>query len=261
MYFIYVLGPAGSGKSYLTSALIDWLRDHGLDAISVNLDPAADWLPYSPDVDVRDYVTLTEVMKKYNLGPNGGLVMAVDLIVNHIPKLRSEIEEFRPNYVIVDTPGQMEIFAFRASGPVIVSSLSSDSKSVAVFLIDSYLATRPGALLSMLFLALSAALYHHLPQIAILSKCDILPPETVENIRNWIENPELFLQELERDLRALASHIDISYLLEAFVRPLLTELIPVSSITGAGLDNLYAALQRILAGGEDYLTEEPSEIL
>jgi len=39
------------------------------------------------------------------------------------------------------------------------------------------------------------------------------------------------------------------------------ELIPVSSITREGFDNLYAIIQRIVAGGEDYYTEEPSPIL
>ena len=261
MYYVFILGPAGSGKSYLTSAFVEWLKDHEMDAISVNLDPAAEWLPYAPDVDIRDYITVTEVMRKFNLGPNGGLIMAVDLIVNYISKIKDEIEEYRPNYVIVDTPGQMEIFAFRASGPTIIASLASSSKSVTIFLIDSYLATRPGPLLSMFFLALSTALYHRIPQLTVLSKADILPSETIDRIRNWIENPELFVQELKHDIKALYSYIDVEYLIESFIRPLLSELIPVSAITNAGLDELYAAIQRILAGGEDYLTEEPSEKL
>ena len=38
----------------------------------VNLDPANDVLPYSPDVDVSDLVDLAAVMGELHLGPNGG---------------------------------------------------------------------------------------------------------------------------------------------------------------------------------------------
>ncbi|MEM1561081.1 MAG: ATP/GTP-binding protein, partial [Ignisphaera sp.] len=71
MYFIFILGPAGSGKSYLTYSFTNWLIEHGMDIAIVNLDPAVTWLPYTPDVDIRDYITVEEVMRKYNLGPNG----------------------------------------------------------------------------------------------------------------------------------------------------------------------------------------------
>ncbi|ABM79998.1 hypothetical protein [Hyperthermus butylicus] len=32
----------------------------------------------------------------------------------------------------------------------------------------------------------------------------------------------------------------------------------VSSVSGYGLDDLYATIQQVLAGGEDFYTEEPS---
>jgi hypothetical protein len=43
-----------------------------ISVITVNLDPGVQKLPYNPHVDVRDYVTLEEVMEKHKLGPNGG---------------------------------------------------------------------------------------------------------------------------------------------------------------------------------------------
>lgn len=39
------------------------------------------------------------------------------------------------------------------------------------------------------------------------------------------------------------------------------ESIPVSNVNGQGFDDLYASIQRIVAGGEDYLTEEPNPVL
>lgn len=40
----------------------------------VNLDPANDVLPYQPDIDIMELVSLDEVMQELKLGPNGGQV-------------------------------------------------------------------------------------------------------------------------------------------------------------------------------------------
>ncbi len=261
MYYIFILGPAGSGKSYLTKALSSWMRDRGLDVITVNLDPAADWLPYAPDVDIRNYVTTEDVMKKFNLGPNGALIASVDLATNYVDDIKAEIESTSPNYVIVDTPGQLEIFAFRIAGKVIVDRLSKGFKRVSVFLIDSYIATRPAPLLSMLFLSLSTFLYLQVPQINVLSKADVLSDQDAERIRRWLELPSDFAYELSKELPGFMLTLDHVSLIEGFLSSLTTELIAVSSVTEQGIDSLYAYIQRVVAGGEDYLTEEPSEAL
>ncbi len=261
MYFVIILGPAGSGKSYLTKALSDWMKDHGMDVAVLNLDPAAEWLPYTPDVDVRNYITSSEVMRKFNLGPNGALIASVDLIINYVDDIRGEIESTSPNYVVVDTPGQMEIFAFRASGKLIVDRLTKGYRRVSVFLVDSYLATRASALLSMLFLSLSSSLYLQIPQLTILSKADVLSEKDLERIKEWIENPSAFAYEVSKELRGFMGAIDYVSLIEGLLAPISSELLPVSSVSEIGIDSLYAAIQRILAGGEDFLTEEPSEVL
>jgi len=259
VYFIFVLGTAGSGKSYLTGALAEWLEDHELSVAKVNLDPAVEWLPYSPDVDVRDYVDARKVMEKYGLGPNGALITSIDMLVSYVDKIRDEIEATKSNYVIVDTLGQMELFAFRQSGPYISSLISQGYKSVSVYLIDSFFTNQPTSFVSALLLALSVHLRLGLPQIHVLSKSDLLSSDRIEKVNEWLSDPLLLIDEIEQDkvnrpLRDIAIHIEES-LKEL---GLLSELIPISSKTGEGLDQLYGEIQRILAGGEDYLTEEAS---
>jgi Conserved hypothetical ATP binding protein. len=41
----------------------------GLDSAIVNLDPGAEFLPYEPDFDIREILSLSEVMSEYSLGP------------------------------------------------------------------------------------------------------------------------------------------------------------------------------------------------
>ncbi|MEM1526909.1 MAG: ATP/GTP-binding protein [Ignisphaera sp.] len=262
MYFIYTLGPAGSGKSYLTASLKSWLKEHGVDAVAVNLDPAASWLPYTPDIDIREYITIEEVMRKYNLGPNGGLIVAIDLSVEYIDKLVEEIESYKPNYVIVDTPGQMEVFAFRSTGPTIMSMLRGNNKAVSLFLVESLQATKPSVFLSILILSLATLFAHKLPQILIITKTDLIPKSSLAKIKRWIEDPAFILNELGRENSFFAHlYMDITSSLENLIPKFIQDIIDTSSVTNEGLDELYAAIQRILAGGEDFYTEEYSEVL
>jgi len=66
---IFVTGTAGSGKSLLTSKLLQWYKDRGAFSASLNLDPGSLKLPYEPDIDVRNYVDINTLMDTYELGP------------------------------------------------------------------------------------------------------------------------------------------------------------------------------------------------
>lgn len=260
MYYVVVVGPAGSGKSHLVDAFGDWMEFNQLTVARVNLDPAAEWIPYEPDVDIRQYVDAKSVMEKYKLGPNGALVASVDMAVNHVERLREEIEATKANYVLIDTPGQMELFAFRDSGPYLLREIIGDRKGVVVFMIDAVFASNPRSLASSLFLALSTRLRLGLPQVTVISKADLLKPEDMERVEDELNNPEQLYSSL------LAGGVD-PLMAEAAVKAL-EALAPepgmeaairfVSAVSGYGLDDLYAIVQQVLAGGEDFYTEEPN---
>jgi selenocysteine-specific translation elongation factor len=75
-----------------------------------------------------------------------------------------------------------------------------------------------------------------------------------------LENPEDLSTEIsmEKDARLIWGQDELLTLLEKLT---VFTTIPVSNVSGEGFDDLYAAIQRILAGGEDYYTEEPSPAL
>lgn len=261
MFFVVVVGPAGSGKSHLVDALGDWLEFNELDVARVNLDPAAEWLPYEPDVDVRDYIDARSIMEKHMLGPNGALVASVDMLMNYVDKIRSEVEATKANYVLIDTPGQMELFAFRDTGPYVVREIIAGERAAALFIFDAVFASNPRSLASSLFLALSTRLRLGLPQVNAVSKADLLKPEQMEEIQEQVNSPEnlynalvaggldpLMAEAAAKSLEALAP--------EGSTAPAALRF--VSALSGYGLDDVYAALQQVLAGGEDFYTEEPS---
>jgi GTPase SAR1 family protein len=115
MPIVFIIGTAGSGKSLFTAAFSEWLKMAKQDVAVVNLDPGVIKLPYSPDVDIRNYVDVGNLMEKYELGPNGALILAADLIADEIENVTRDVESANADLVVVDTPGQMELFAFGAS--------------------------------------------------------------------------------------------------------------------------------------------------
>ena len=248
---VFAIGTAGSGKSRLTAAFSDWLRMSKQDVAIVNLDPGVTTLPYSPDVDVRDYVNVDKLMDEYCLGPNGALVMASDMIADEIEKISRDVEELQSDIVLVDTSGQMELFAFRASGPYITNELTKEQK-VIVYLFDAVFSINPQNYVSNLFL--SAAVYNRflIPQIHILSKCDLLPKEQVDKIVDWSSNKNALAEAIEQNLEGTKRLLNRRMMQTIYKLGLSFPLTPVSAITNEGIINFNMALERMLSQGEKY---------
>jgi GTPase SAR1 family protein len=251
MVIVFVIGTAGSGKSLLTASFNEWLKVGKQKAATVNLDPGVLNLPYVPDIDIRDYINIRSIMDEYRLGPNGALVLAADLIAEEAERLGGEIDDLQSDVVIVDTPGQMELFAFRASGPYIANELTKEPKAI-VYLFDSVFSFSPLNYVSNMFL--SAAVYNRFffPQLHVLSKCDLLPPEEANSILEWSTDPDALEAVIEEKLSGTRMLLSRDMMQAIYRLGLEFQLIPVSGKTNEGLINLSSALERILVGGEKF---------
>jgi len=251
MFIVFIIGTAGSGKSMLTASFSEWLKISKQDVAIVNLDPGVLTLPYSPDVDVRNYVDIESLMEKYNLGPNGALIMAADLIADSMEKISEEVEELKLDIVLVDTPGQMELFAFRASGPYIASEFTREPKAI-IYLFDAVFSLDPLNYVSNLFL--SAAVYNRflIPQVHLLSKCDLLPREDTDTIVDWSVNPNTLETAIDQKLEGTKRLLSRNIMHAVYELGLGFLLIPVSAKTNEGIINFNTALERVLAKGGKY---------
>ena len=243
--YVFFVGSAGSGKTYLTKAFSDYLEFKRIDHIIVNLDPGAGNLPYSPDIDVREWFSIEDVMEKYDVGPNGAQIIASDLIATKVDDIIDEIDLYNATYVLMDTPGQMELFTLRASSEVLIGILGRNN-CVSVFLFDPVVSQQAPGFLSLVFLYSSAIMRLNIPQIPVLSKVDILPEHTVKKILEWSKSPETLHDSISRERGLSPDLFNLLYDLGLF-RP----LIPVSSKTGDGMDDIYEQIQEIYYGGED----------
>lgn len=243
-----MLGTAGSGKSLLTSKLYEYYTTNSAFAAILNLDPGVVSLPYTPDVDVRDRIDMVSIMQQYDLGPNGALVMANDMIASQLSQLQTEVDAVNPDYLIVDTPGQIELFAYRSSGPFLVSQLNADSKT-GLFLFDGAMAGDAVNFISLNMLSISIRLRLQLPFVTVLSKSD-LPDIHTDSIIQWAMNVTSALDatpDVDGETYSLISTISSSLDQEDYAQ----DLIPVSSATGDGLADLESVLSRILLMGEE----------
>jgi GTPase SAR1 family protein len=251
VFVVFIVGTAGSGKSRLTAAFGDWLRISKQDVTTVNLDPGVDVLPYSPDVDVRDYVDIGGIMEKYQLGPNGALIMAADLVADQIEEITKEVEELRSDIVLVDTSGQMELFAFRESGPFIANELTKEQKAV-VYLYDAVFSLNPSNYVSNLFLSTAVFNRFTLPQLHVLSKCDLLPREEVDRIVDWSARQDDLADAIDQKLEGTKRLLNRNMMQVIWKLGLKFPLLPVSAKTSEGMINFNTALERVLAQGDKY---------
>jgi len=243
------VGPAGSGKSTLVGSLGAWLRRVKGQSVSlVNLDPGVLKPPYEPDVDVRDEIDIYRLMEKYELGPNGALVAACDMIATRVGGLSQRIEEAGGDVVLVDTPGQIELFAFRAAGQAIAEGLGPWPKCT-LFLIDSVFCRDPLNLAASTLLASATYSRFLLPQVNVLSKKDMLRREEVMGILAWTRSEARLVEEMRRSLPGEKFLLGSEVAKAVSRLGLSTTPLPVSSNTLEGFVDLYAEVTRIVSGG------------
>lgn len=247
--FLLVMGPAGSGKSTLVGSLARWLhRKQLVPAGIVNLDPGAEVLPYEAHVNVRKYVKSEEVMIREGLGPNGALIRSVEILMNFEDELLEELKKLAKPYVLVDTPGQMELFLFREFGLSFTEKLKKLGAVVAVLVIDPTLGRRPQDVVVLKLLSLITQLRFGVDVVPVINKIDL--------IENRLEELKVFLDDSA--LRDQLHHVpgvlgDLSeWILNTLDSFKLAMRIPmVSALREEGLEQLYDILHEIFCACGD----------
>lgn len=247
---IYFVGTAGAGKSSLVASFQRWLENIKLDAATFNLDPGAEYIPYSPDFDIRERISLTEVMQEYDLGPNGAQIAASDLLIQHLDEFVEEIDSYDSDYVLIDVPGQLELFAFRQSSREIMRTLG-EKNSAIIYLIDSNLAKVPSSFVSSKFLAMSVLTRFYVPFLPTISKSDLLSPEERSSVEIWERNPNELLEALKREKGGMSALLAEKMMEGINSFDILGQSKFVSSQSDEGMEDIYEFLSMIFSGGED----------
>mmetsp|Transcript_5757 Transcript_5757/g.10274 ORF Transcript_5757/g.10274 Transcript_5757/m.10274 type:complete len:271 (-) Transcript_5757:269-1081(-) len=175
-YAQLVAGPAGSGKSTYCHIAQQHAGISGTRVFVVNLDPAAETFKYNCDIDIRDCITLDDVMTEMHLGPNGGLVFALEYFIDNIEWLEEQCADFlEDDMLIIDCPGQIELFTHLPVMSKLVKTLQSIGFNLcAVYCVDATVVQDSGKFISASFSALATMNRLGIPHINVLTKCDLV---------------------------------------------------------------------------------------
>ena len=256
---IFVAGTAGAGKSSLVTAFQRWARFLEVDALTINLDPGAERVHYDPEFDVRDLISLSDVMSEYDLGPNGAQILAADLVAAQAEDVFEEIEGISGDILVVDTPGQVELFAFREASSHLVQVIGQ-GRACLIFLFDPMLSQTPSGFVSQMLLSSIVHFRLGLPTANFLSKSDLLEPEILEKIIEWGENLDVLeaalyeesaahsLDQAHTGQRAEFAIGQLRMMQHASIQP---GLIPLSSEEEDGLADVLTFAQSLFGGMAD----------
>lgn len=250
MKYIFFVGTAGSGKSTLVGAYKQWLDDAGVDTIIINMDPGADALPYEADVDIREWISLDDVMQEYGLGPNGAQIVAADLMAASISKMTAVVDTYGSEYALIDTPGQLELFAFRESSQMFVQAFGRQD-SMIVYLSDPSLCRTPNGFISAMVLGALVEFRLQLPTLNLLSKCDTLSDDEEQRMLDWFEVSDALYGDLLDSDSEPETVIGMELFKAIESAGVFGEIRAVSAQEGIGLEEIYASAQLNFFGGDD----------
>ncbi|KAI5370535.1 Putative GPN-loop GTPase, P-loop containing nucleoside triphosphate hydrolase [Septoria linicola] len=274
---IVCVGMAGSGKTTFMQRINAHLhaqcqtQKQQQPPYVVNLDPAVRSVPFDSNIDIRDSVNYKEVMKQYHLGPNGGILTSLNLFTTKIDQVMAILEKrclpaappatatassapasvvavpATPTHIIVDTPGQIEVFVWSASGNILLSSLASTFPTVIAYIIDTPRSTEnTSTFMSNMLYAISILYKTKLPMVLVFNKTDV---KSQEGAVEWMRDFESFqaaVQREEEDQREGGGYMgpllnSMSLVLEEFYNHL--SVVGVSSMTGDGIDDFFEAVE------------------
>lgn len=238
---LIILGMAGSGKTTFVQKLSEHLYENGTPGYLINLDPACYDMPYPANVDIRDTINYKRVMKEYELGPNGAIITSLNLFTTKINQVVTLIEQrtSEHKHFIFDTPGQIEVFNWSASGMIITETLASQMPTAVVYVIDTVRNINPATFMSNMLYACSILYKTKLPLIVVLNKIDL---QSHQFLIDWMKDFEKFEEALENEQDYISGLTrSLALVLDTFYAELKT--IGVSSVQGLGMDEFLEAVE------------------
>mmetsp|Transcript_47851 Transcript_47851/g.93473 ORF Transcript_47851/g.93473 Transcript_47851/m.93473 type:complete len:293 (-) Transcript_47851:360-1238(-) len=185
-----VMGPAGSGKSTYCASLQRHAATYGRTVHVANLDPAlgpGESPPYDPIFDVRDLISTDDVAAELELGPNGSLIYCMEYLAGRSDTwLREELLDNTgdDDYILIDCPGQIELYTHVPVMKEVAETITrwGGCHVAGVFVLDATFLADASKFISGTLLALSVMVNMEIPCVNVLTKCDMVGEEAVDQM-------------------------------------------------------------------------------
>ncbi|KAF5370056.1 hypothetical protein D9758_001120 [Tetrapyrgos nigripes] len=294
-YAVLITGPAGAGKSTFSSSFITHLSASKRTGHLVNLDPAADpaRFEYEPVIDIKDLISLEDVMGELGYGPNGGLVYCFEYLLQNMDWLEEELGGYEDDYLIFDcpgraggdvyrqilidfSPGQIELYTHHPFLPTLVQNLQRMGiRTCAVYLIESQFMEDKYKFFSGVLSAMSAMVNLEIPWINIMSKMDLVTRNADDpsgGARNGLRNRRNLARYLDPDPLLLATtqgepeapNPRFHALNQAIVQLIedhpLVSFLPLDLTNSDSLETVISHIDYTMQYGEDEEPKEPHDL-
>uniref|UniRef100_A0A7S1C3J6 GPN-loop GTPase 3 n=1 Tax=Bicosoecida sp. CB-2014 TaxID=1486930 RepID=A0A7S1C3J6_9STRA len=257
-YAQVVMGPAGAGKSTYCHAVQEHCATMKRTVRVVNLDPAAEDFKYTVAHDVRDLISVDDVMEELELGPNGGLVYCMEYLCRSNDWVEEILDPYGDDdYLIFDCPGQIELYSHVPVMQQIVRKLQAEGFQVCgVYLIDALSCTDAAKLMAGTLMALSAMINLEIPHVNVMSKVDLVPATDVE--KYLLPDSELVLSELHESTSARFRALNNAFgsLIDDYG---LVQFLPMSNGDEDSVELVLAHIDNAIQYGEDMEPREAAE--
>lgn len=251
-YAQLVIGPAGSGKSTYCSSLYKHCEAAGRTIHIMNLDPAAENFDYPVAMNIRELISLEDVMEELGLGPNGGLVYCMEHLEENLDDwLTEELDNYLDDdYIVFDCPGQIELFSHVPVLRNFVEHLKSKNFNVcAVYLLDSQFMTDITKFISGCMASLSAMVQLEVPHVNILTKMDLVSNK--KDIENFLDpEPQALLSELNQRMAPQFAKLNKS-LIELVDDYSMVSFLPLDLRKESSIRYVLAQIDTAIQYGED----------
>ncbi|KAI8811207.1 GPN-loop GTPase [Cladochytrium replicatum] len=190
------MGPAGSGKSTYCATMLTHAEAIKRSVHLVNLDPAAENFEYEPTIDIRELISLEDVISELHYGPNGGLIYCMEYLTNNLDWLTDSLDDYVDDYLIIDCPGQIELYTHFPIMRSIVETLTGVGYRVcAVYLLDAQFVEDTAKFFSGVLSAMSCMVQLEVPCINVLSKMDLLENKKSRDLDRYLDpDPSLLVE-------------------------------------------------------------------
>lgn len=188
MFAVPFLGPAGSGKTSLAGSFGEFLAEKHYNVKLFNLDAGAEYLPYVPDFDIRNFFRVSEIMKKEHIGPNASIIRASQKIYEMSDQILEQMKKTEAEFILLDFPGQLEIFAFKPTGSMFMEKLQRDMRVCGIFLLGADTSPTVSGFVVALLMSMAVQIQLGINLITVLHKSDMLKSKEFVGMLN---NPEL----------------------------------------------------------------------
>uniref|UniRef100_A0A8C9GB19 GPN-loop GTPase 2 n=1 Tax=Piliocolobus tephrosceles TaxID=591936 RepID=A0A8C9GB19_9PRIM len=170
-----VIGPPGSGKSTYVAGVTHILKQLNRKLLIINLDPFIENDIYKADINISELIDINKVFLDLELGPNGTLIFCIEYLLTNFDWLEEKIKKHKDCYLIIDTPGQVELYTHNDALKKIVLNLNKLScRLTSVHIVDSTLCSDNYKYISALLLSLCSQIHLELPHVNVFSKIDLL---------------------------------------------------------------------------------------